>query len=216
MPRRQQIGYAPIDFAEYADPATRPAFNEAINVLKSLGAQFTEAKLPNFPYGPCLSTILAGEMGSIFEPLITSGKVDQLADKPQIAGLKASLELPSKDYLKAMRIRRLIQEEVSKLFGQFDVLVAPGRTSIASKLDQPLDRPPAGAAPAPTDPGFRAIIQMGNLAGLPALVLPCGFAENMPVALQLVGVPFSENALMAIGREFQAKTDWHKRRPPGV
>jgi aspartyl-tRNA(Asn)/glutamyl-tRNA(Gln) amidotransferase subunit A len=38
----------------------------------------------------------------------------------------------------------------------------------------------------------------------------------MPVALQLVGVPFSENALLAIGREFQAKTDWHKRRPPGA
>jgi aspartyl-tRNA(Asn)/glutamyl-tRNA(Gln) amidotransferase subunit A len=155
-------------------------------------------------------------MGSIFEPLIASGKVDQLADKPQIAGLKASLELPSKDYLKAMRIRRLIQEEVSRLFGQYDVLLAPGRTSIASKLDQPLDRAPAGAGTPPSDPGFRAIIPMGNLAGLPALVLPCGFAEGMPVAIQLVGVPFSENALLAIGREFQAKTDWHKRRPPGV
>ena len=54
---------------------------------------------------------------------------------------------------------------------------------------------------------------MGNLAGLPALVLPCGFAENMPVALQVVGVPFSENTLLAIGREFQAHTDWHKRHP---
>jgi aspartyl-tRNA(Asn)/glutamyl-tRNA(Gln) amidotransferase subunit A len=209
-----KIGYAPIDFAEYADPATRPAFNEAIGVLKSLGAQLTETKLPNFPYAPCLSTILSGEMGSIFESLISSGKVDQLADKPQIAGLKASLELPAKDYLKAMRIRRLIQDEVSKLFGQYDVLLAPGRTTIASKLDQPLDRAPAGAAPPPNDPGFRSIIQMGNLAGLPALVLPCGMAENMPVAIQLVGVPFSENALLAIGREFQAKTDWHKRRPP--
>jgi aspartyl-tRNA(Asn)/glutamyl-tRNA(Gln) amidotransferase subunit A len=209
-----KIGYAPVDFAESADPATRPAFTEAIGVLKSLGAQLAEAKLPNFPYGPCLSTILSGEMGSVFEPLITSGKVDQLADKPQIAGLKASLELPSKDYLKAMRIRRLIQEEVSRLFGQYDVLLAPGRTTIASKLDQPLDRPPAGAPPPSADPGFRSIIQMGNLAGLPALVLPCGFAENMPVAIQLVGVPFSENALLAIGREFQSKTDWHKRRPP--
>src|SRR5262249_28172594 len=104
-----KFGYAPIDFAESADPATRPVFNEAIGMLKSLGAQLVEAKLPDFPYGPCLTTILNGEMGSIFEPLITSGKVDQLVDKPQVAGLKASLELPAKDYLKAMRIRRLIQ-----------------------------------------------------------------------------------------------------------
>jgi aspartyl-tRNA(Asn)/glutamyl-tRNA(Gln) amidotransferase subunit A len=211
-----KIGYAPIDFADAAEPATRPVFSAAIGVLKSMGAQISEAKLPAFPYGACLTTILNGEMGSIFEPLITSGKVDQLVDKPQVAGLKASLELPAKDYLKAMRIRRLIQEEVNKLFAQYDVLLAPGRPNIATKIDQRLDAAPPGAPPPPSDPGMRAIIQMGNLAGLPALVVPCGFAENMPVALQLVGAPFSENMLLAIGREYQSKTDWHKRRPPGV
>ena len=56
----------------------------------------------------------------------------------------------------------------------------------------------------------------GNLAGLPALVFPCGFADNLPVALQVVGAPFSENLLLSIGREFQARTDWHRRRPPGL
>ncbi len=136
-------------------------------------------------------------MGSIFEPLISSGKVDQLADKPQIAGLKASLDLPAKDYLKAMRIRRLIQNEVSKLFSQYDALLAPGRANGATKIDQRLDAAPPGMPPAPADPGFRGIIQMGNLAGLPALVLPCGFAGNLPLAIQLVGVPFSENRLLA-------------------
>jgi aspartyl-tRNA(Asn)/glutamyl-tRNA(Gln) amidotransferase subunit A len=55
---------------------------------------------------------------------------------------------------------------------------------------------------------------MGNLAGLPALVLPCGLADGLPVALQLVGAPFGENTLLAIGREFQSRTDWHKWRPP--
>jgi aspartyl-tRNA(Asn)/glutamyl-tRNA(Gln) amidotransferase subunit A len=206
-----KIGYAPSDFSEWVEPATRAPFDAALGVLKASGVQLVETKLPDFPYGPALSTILNGEMGSIFEPLIASGKVDELADKPQIAGLKASLELPAKDYLKAMRMRRMIQDEVSKLFGIVDVLVAPGRPGIASKIDQPLDRGAGG--PPPKDPGFRAIIQMGNLAGLPALVLPCGFAENMPVALQVVGVPFSENTLLAIGREFQKRTDWHKRHP---
>jgi aspartyl-tRNA(Asn)/glutamyl-tRNA(Gln) amidotransferase subunit A len=57
------------------------------------------------------------------------------------------------------------------------------------------------------------LIQAGNLAGLPALVLPCGFAGNLPVALQVVGGRFSENLLLSVGREFQARTDWHKRRP---
>ena len=76
------------------------------------------------------------------------------------------------------------------------------------RLDTPTFTPLAGTAP-----GFEGIIPAGNLAGLPALVLPCGFADNLPVALQLVGVPFSENLLLAFGREFQSRTDWHKRRP---
>jgi aspartyl-tRNA(Asn)/glutamyl-tRNA(Gln) amidotransferase subunit A len=206
-----KVGYAPADYSEWVEPAARPAFQAALEALKAGGVQLVEAKLPDFPYGPILSTVLNGEMGSIFEPLITSGKVDELADAPQIAGLKASLELPAKEYLKAMRLRRLVQEEISKVFAQVDVLVAPGRASIASKIDQPLDRAPAG--PPPADQGFRAIIPMGNLAGLPALALPCGFAENMPVALQLVGAPYSENMLLAIGCDFQSRTNWHKRHP---
>jgi aspartyl-tRNA(Asn)/glutamyl-tRNA(Gln) amidotransferase subunit A len=207
-----KIGYAPADFTDRAEPSARAAFAAALAVLKDTGAQLVETKLPQFPYGPVLSTILNAEMASIFEPLIASGKVDELADKPQIAGLKASLDVPAKDYLKAMRIRRLIQQEFSRLFGTIDVLLAPGRSGPASRADQRLDvptfTPPSSAAP-----GLQGIIQATNLAGLPALVLPCGFADNLPVALQLVGVPFGENTLLAIGREFQSRTDWHKRRP---
>jgi len=44
--------------------------------------------------------------------------------------------------------------------------------------------------------------------------LPCGFADSLPIAIQLVGRPFSENTLLAVGREFQRVTDWHRRSPP--
>ena len=151
-------------------------------------------------------------MGSIFEQLITSGKVDQLADPPQIAGLKASLSVPAKDYLKAMRIRRQIQQEYSRYFSEVDIILAPGRSGPAvaanADLDAPGYQPPQG-----TGPGTQGIVQAGNLAGLPALVLPCGFADSLPVALQLVGLPFSENLLLAVGKEFQGRTDFHRRRP---
>jgi aspartyl-tRNA(Asn)/glutamyl-tRNA(Gln) amidotransferase subunit A len=202
-----------VDFADRAEEPARAAFAAALAAIKETGVTLVETKLPQFPYGPILSTILAAEQASNFEPLISSGKVDQLADAAQIAGLKASLDVPAKDYLKAMRLRRMIQEEFTRLFTQVDALLAPGRPGPASKLDQPLDsggfQPPAGAPQ-----GLQGIIQAGNLAGLPALVLPCGFAGNLPVALQMVGAPFAENLLLAIGREFQAHTDWHKRRPP--
>ena len=161
-----------------------------------------------------IGTIISAEGSSIFEPLIASGKVEQLADKKQIAGLKAGLEIPARDYLRAMRIRRLIQREFRKLFAGVDVLLAPSRLGIAPKIADPLDRHPD--RPEPKSPGMAAIIPAGNLAGLPALSLPCGFAGKMPVGIQLVGLPFAENTLLAVGREFQSHTDWHKRKPPGV
>ena len=213
-----KVGYAPADFAERAEASARPAFAAALAVIKDTGVQLVETKLPDFPYGAVLSTILAAEMGSIFEPLIASGKVNELADRPQIAGLKASLDVPAKEYLRAMRVRRLIQEAVFAMFGKVDLLLAPGRSGPAVKVDQPLDGSgtPPGAPAAPLPPGLGGIIQMGNLAGLPALVTPCGFADGLPVALQLVGPPYSENTLLAVGKEYQGRTDWHKRRPPGV
>ena len=209
-----KVGYAPADFTEHAEPPARAAFAAALAVLKELGVPLVEVKWPQFPYGAILSAILAGEEASIFEPLITSGKVNELADAAQIAGLKASLDLPAKDYLKAQRVRRVIQRDFSQLFAGVDAIIAPARPGPATRVDQRLDAPaPAAPASGAAATGFPGIIQAGNLAGLPALVLPCGLADNLPVALQVVGAPFSENTLLAIGKEFQSKTDWHKRHP---
>jgi aspartyl-tRNA(Asn)/glutamyl-tRNA(Gln) amidotransferase subunit A len=58
------------------------------------------------------------------------------------------------------------------------------------------------------------LIPAGNLAGLPALSLPCGFANGLPIAISLVGRPFYENQLVAAGVAYQSQTDWHKRKPP--
>ncbi|PWU00873.1 MAG: amidase [Terriglobia bacterium] len=210
-----RAGYAPVDFAEWADPAARPAFEAAVSVLKESGVQLVEAKLPDFRYGPLISTVIGAEEASVFETLIRGEQVDQLADPEQIAGLKANLDIPAVAYLKAMRVRRLIQDAFQKLFADVDVLVTMGRFGPATPVDQSLDAN-TRSGPPPLDPGMTALIQAGNLAGLPALVLPCGFAGNLPVALQLVGPPFSENVLLAVGREFQQRTDWHKRHPPGT
>ncbi len=208
-----RVGFAPVDFDEAAEPAARPDFAKALQTIRSLGVQVTEVKLPDFPYGPIISTIISAEAASIFEPLIRSGKVDELSDPKQVAGLKAGLEIPATDYLKAMRIRSLIQSAFSDLLDDIDVLLAPSRFGPAPKITQPLDRPDTDR-PMPTAPGLSALIPAGNLAGLPALSLPCGFADGMPIAIQLVGRPFTENTLLAIGRDFQARTDWHRRRPP--
>jgi len=210
-----RVGYAPVDFNEWADPAARPDFAQAIETIRSTGVQVIETKLPDFPYAAVISTIISAEGSAIFEQLIQSGKVDELADERQIAGLKAGLEIPAKDYLKAMRIRSLIQAGFHDVFENVDVLLAPSRLAPAPRITDPLDRRAAGA-PASVNSGLTALIPAGNLAGLPALSLPCGFANGMPMAIQLVGPPFSENTLLALGRAFQDRTNWHKRRPPSL
>lgn len=207
------VGYAPIDFAEWAEPAARADMQKAFEEIKGLGVQVKEVKLPDLPYGPVTSTIIAAEAASIFEPLIASGQVDQLADAKQIAGLKAALEMPAKDYLRAMRVRSLIQIALRELFAEVDVLITPSRLGAAPKITDPLDRPLTDRT-MPTERGLTALIPAGNLAGLPALSLPCGFADGMPVGISLVGRPFSEGMLLNLGREYQSKTDWHLRRPP--
>ena len=208
-----RVGYAPVDFAEGVDPAARGDYTKALETVRSLGVEVTEAKMPEFPYGAVINTIISAEGSAVFEPLIKSGKVDQLADQRQIAGLKAGLEIPANEYLKAMRIRALIQEAFRDLLSTIDVLIVPTRFVTATKVTQPLDGR-RNDRPTPAMPGLTTLIPASNLAGLPALSLPCGFANGMPMGLQLVGTPFSENMLLAIGKTFQDRTDWHKRRPP--
>ena len=207
-----RIGYAPVDFAEWAQPSARTAFQQALGVIRETGAKLIETKLPDLPYGPLATTIIAAEGSSVFEPLISSGKVDELADAKQIAGLKAGLEISAHDYLKAMRIRTIVKHKIRRLFADVDVLLSPSRFGPAPKISEPLDHHP-GEQETPKDSGMSALIPAGNLAGIPALSLPCGFADGLPVAIQLVGHAFSENQLIALGKEFQTRTDWHRRRP---
>jgi aspartyl-tRNA(Asn)/glutamyl-tRNA(Gln) amidotransferase subunit A len=206
-PKDLRIGYAPADFADGPEPSARPAFEQALAVIRETGAQLIETKLPDLPYREVTSTIILSEGASVFEPLITGGKIDELADPHQIAGLKTARDIPARDYLKAMRIRTIVQQKVRSMFGELDLLLAPSRFGPASKISEPIN------LPTPTGPGLSALTAAGNLAGLPALSLPCGFADGMPVAIQLVGPAFSENMLLAMGKEFQTRTDWHRKRP---
>ena len=210
-PKDVVVGYAPADFEEWAEPSSRPDLQGALGVVKAMGVQLKEVELPDFPYGAILSTVLNGEMGAIFEQLIRSGRVNELADKRQIEGMKASLELPASEYLKAMRVRSLVQDAIRSMFLDVDVLLVPSRTGPAPKITDRLDAAPS--RPQPKSRGLNGIIPMGNLVGYPAISLPCGFAEKLPVAISFVGRPWFENQLIALGVAFQSQTDWHRQRP---
>jgi aspartyl-tRNA(Asn)/glutamyl-tRNA(Gln) amidotransferase subunit A len=209
-----RAGFAPTDFSDRAGEALRPALDDALKLFREMGLRFVETELPDLAYGPLLQTILHGEAGAAFEDLIESGRVDELADARQIAELKACLDVSARDYLRAMRLRHALQDRWRSWSADFDILLAPTRLSVASLIGDPLDRPAASPATAPRRRGLSDHIAAANLAGWPALALPCGFAGGLPVSIAMIGRPFSENTLLALGMEFQRRSDWHRRKPP--
>lgn len=208
-----RVGYNPVDFEGWSEESMRPAFREALEVIRRLGVQLEEVELPRMPYGTVAGTIIDAEAASIFEPFITSGQVDELADKGQIAGLKASLDIKSTEYLRAMRIRTKIQEELTPVWRNLDILITPSTTRMPNPVDVPL-RGSGGRRERPEKRGLNDLPAISNLLGWPALSVPCGFAGPLPVAIQFVSRPFNENRILALGVAFQRETDWHRRRPP--
>jgi aspartyl-tRNA(Asn)/glutamyl-tRNA(Gln) amidotransferase subunit A len=207
------IGYAPADFERVPSDA-RGAFQGALEAVKALGVKLKEVEIPDFPYGALVTTVISAEAASIFEDFIRSGQVDQMADRGQAAGLKAALEIPAVDYLKAMRIRSLVRQAFRDLFVNVDLLLAPARDQPAPPVAGRLVRGPA-IGESGGGRGLRDIIPAGNLAGLPAISLPCGFAGGvLPLGISIIGRPFFDNHVIGVGRAFQAHTDWHRRRPP--
>lgn len=215
-PKELKLGFSPADFAQYAAEPLRRPLADGLRALKETGVELVEIELPDLPYGAAISTIISAEAATIFADLIRDGRVDSLDDTRQAAGLKAGREISAVDYLQAMRVRRVAKQAMHSLFANVDAIVAPARYSAASPINEALDQP-SGAVGSSQARGTRAIISAGNLAGLPALVLPCGFTEEtakpLPVAFSITGRPFSENTLLRIGMEFQKSSAWHRRRP---
>ena len=222
--RSARMGFAEEDLA-HATPEAKRALERGLAELRRVVPKVSRAVLPaDLPYGAMVGTVFGAEGATIFCELIDSGRVDELVDKRQAAGLKRGSEIRARDYLQAQRLRTLLMDRFRALFTEVDVLVAPARTSTAPPLDAALDSraPGAGsmtATPAPgtagaPGPGNTALIPAGNLAGLPAVFFPCGFGtDGLPVGLQLVGPPWSEPLLVAIVAAYQRETAHHLKRP---
>lgn len=198
-----RAGYIPADFDQSAAEPLRPVLRAALATFREMGATLVETKLPTFPYSAMANVIISADAGSVFQDLIESPRVEDLKDPRQIAGLKGGLDIPARDYLRAMRLRSSLQRAFREWFQDFDILLTPTRFNVAPPIKDPLD-----AAGPPHD-----LIPAGNLAGLPALALPCGFAAALPVSLCLLGRAFSENTLLACGLEYQRRTTFHRSRP---
>jgi aspartyl-tRNA(Asn)/glutamyl-tRNA(Gln) amidotransferase subunit A len=182
------------------------AVNASVNVLKKNGAVIEEAKLPEGPWEAAAGTVISVEGAAAFESLIESGRVAELNDPLGKVAAYVNQQIPASDYLRAVRIRAVLQKKIDELFERFDVIATASLPVTASPLTANLE----------TDLDFPDPLGgIGNFCGLPAVSVPCGFdSKKLPVGIQFVGRPLDEHKVIAAARLFQQHTDWHRQRPP--
>ena len=191
---------------EKPEPEIASAAEAAINVLKQKGAKVSEAKLPEGPYEAAAGTIVSVEGVAAFHSLLESGKVAELADPlGQINGY-VSEQIAASDYLRALQIRGVCQKKVDALFDEFDVIAAASLPVASTPLETNLETELSFSDP---------LGGIGNLCGLPAVSVPCGFTgKKLPIGIQFVARTRNDRAVVAAAQTFQTNTDWHTKRPP--
>ncbi len=206
--RRPRVGVIKGSF-EKAQPEVRRNFEESLKVLAAFCDVVPDVEFPDFPYGPAVGTIVGAEGASAFRDLIESGRAKELrVPNDRWGGYAASMVL-AVDYLQALRLRAPMKKALDALYAKFDALVSPSRATVSYPIGPDFDKVYPGIGGGP------AVIAAGNLAGQPALSVPNGFGENgLPTAFQLTGRAFSDETLVSLGTAVQARTEWHRKRPP--
>jgi len=195
------------DSYEKAQPEVRENFLRSLDVLKKFASVEMDVKLPDFPYGPAVGTIVDAEGASAFRDLIESGRVEELASPTgRVGGYSASL-VTAVDYLHAMRLRVPMRRAWEQMFSKHGILIAPSRATVSYPLDKTFNQ-------AYPNISTSSPIGASNLVGVPAISIPNGFGQNnLPTGIQFIGPAWSEQLLIDVADRYQQATDWHQRRP---
>ena len=226
-----KIGIPGEYFVEGMQNEVRAALEAAIDKLHELGAEIDwEASLPHTKYALAAYYILAPSEASAnlarydgvkygFSERNASNVIDatektrQFGFGPEVKrrimlGTYAlSAGYYDAYYVKAQKVRTLIKQEFEQAFEKYDALVTPTSPTVPFKLGEKLEDPMQMYL---SDVCTLPI----NIAGIPAISIPAGFADNLPIGMQIMGKPFSEETLLRIALAYEQATDWHKRKPP--
>ncbi|MDC0423305.1 Asp-tRNA(Asn)/Glu-tRNA(Gln) amidotransferase subunit GatA [Methylophilaceae bacterium] len=226
-----KIGIPKEFFGEGLDSSVQKVIDCAIDEYKKLGAEIIEISLPNNHLAiPVYYVIAPAEASSnlsrydgvrygfrtkeyddlmdMYFKTRQEGFGEEVKRRILIGTYVLSAGYYDAYYLKAQKIRRLISEDFTKVFKKCDVIMGPSAPSVAFKAGEKQEDPLAMY--------MQDIYTIStNLAGLPAMSIPAGFVNHLPVGLQLIGNYFSEANLLNIAHSFQKNTDWHLQSAKG-
>ena len=225
----RKIGIVRQHFDEGLDEQCAARVKDALKVLEQQGAELIEVDLPNLDLSvPTYYVVAPAECSSNlsrFDGVRFGHRADNAKDlfdlycrsrgegfgaevKRRIMTGTYVLSAGYYDayYLKAQKVRQLISQDFKNAFEKVDVIAGPTTPTPAFKLGDKTDDP--------ITMYLNDIYTIGaNLAGLPGISVPCGFVDDLPVGLQLVGPHFAEEAILACAHQYQSVSDWHQRCP---
>ena len=224
-----KIGIPDEYFVEGMDKEVEKAVKDAIKLLEGLGAEIKRISLPSTKYAVSTYYLIApAEASSNLARFdgVQYGlrrKTDRLDDMYKLTRAEGFGEEAIRRiilgtyslssgyyedyYLKAQKVRTIIQEEFKKAFDEIDCIITPTSPTVAFKLGERINDP--------LKMYLSDIFTIGaNLAGIPAMSIPCGFnSENLPIGLQILANVFNEEAIFKVAYTYQENTVWHKRKP---
>lgn len=208
-----RVGVPTDYFTDHLQDAVRDSVSAAVSTFGELGATLVEVQIP------MASQIAAVEWGLLL-PEATSYHQEALRATPELftEETRAMLEVGefvlATDYLKAQRLRTLVQAAWRDLFGRIDVLAAPTLTHTATLAGQGEVVWPDGLRESPTTTYVR-FSQPANVTGLPSITVPTGLDGNgLPIGVQLMGRPFEEDVVCGVAAAYEAVSGFAGRLAP--
>lgn len=208
-----RIGVPTEHYFTHVHPDTQAALDQACAVLKDLGAVEVNIAVRNAALcGPTSATILSSEAAAFHEQRLKqhAAQFDPLVRER----LEAATFHTAVDYIKALRIRTMLMQEMSRIFQSCDVILLPAGNA-PPKIEGEIavtDLPTNPPAPPRPD-----AFNLANVTGIPAIVLPCGFTPGppvLPLGIQFCARPFGEPKLFQVAQAYESATNWQTRTAP--
>jgi aspartyl-tRNA(Asn)/glutamyl-tRNA(Gln) amidotransferase subunit A len=188
------------------------AVKEAMEFFKSKGLEFQDIRMTMLPDALEASDIISRSEAVTFHDPTLKSDPDSYGTVVRTR-LSSGYALSALDLVRAQRVQRETSREFRQVFREVDCLLAPTLPAPAVKLGSS-----AVEIQHAEEPVVQCYVRLNapqNVAGVPALTMPCGFSnEGLPIGLQLIADRNREDILITLGRLFQQETDWHRRRPP--